>query len=301
MAGAGRPAAQRARDTCPAGSQRDHLALAGRWKLAGAAVRFLGLADSIWLVPQMAGAWAVRPSAVRRALRSHSTRNRAWNLGLLRPPAASGWRTQGGTAPGHHRHAVGQVHPCAWPAPVRCSQEGAGAQARGPGRCRRHLARRRPSTQERDTLPALDVGKTEWPSLREAIFDGAFTAERCREWSNLHGMRHRVVERDPEQKGFVVLAGRWAEQPKVPRAIARGVAAEGVERSFGWLVHWAGCSETARVASMSPPLASHSRRSCPVSRLRSPDANPCRRKLISLQQALSSLRGPTTGLRKTCE
>src|SRR4051794_16949807 len=36
-------------------------------------------------------------------------------------------------------------------------------------------------------------------------------------------MRHRVVERDPAQTGFVVLAGRWV-----------------VERSFGWLVHWGG-------------------------------------------------------------
>ena len=79
------------------------------------------------------------------------------------------------------------------------------------------------SVQERDTLPALDAGKAEWPSLREVIRDGAFAAERCREWSNLHGMRHRVVERDPAQKGFVVLAGRWV-----------------VERSFGWLVHWGG-------------------------------------------------------------
>ena len=61
------------------------------------------------------------------------------------------------------------------------------------------------STQERDTLPALDAGKEAWSSLREAVLDGTFTAERCREWSNLHGMRHRVVE-----------------------------------RSFGWLVHWGG-------------------------------------------------------------
>ena len=34
------------------------------------------------------------------------------------------------------------------------------------------------SVQERDTLPALDVGKAEWPSLREVILDGAFAAER---------------------------------------------------------------------------------------------------------------------------
>ena len=79
------------------------------------------------------------------------------------------------------------------------------------------------SVQDRDTLEALDPGKAAWPSLREAILDGAFTAARCQEWSNRHGMRHRVVERDPAQTGFGVLAGRWV-----------------VERSFGWLVHWGG-------------------------------------------------------------
>ena len=79
------------------------------------------------------------------------------------------------------------------------------------------------SVQDRDTLEALDASKAAWPSLREAILDGAFTAAHCQEWSNRHGMRHRVVARDPAQKGFVVLAGRWV-----------------VERSFGWLVHWGG-------------------------------------------------------------
>ncbi len=76
------------------------------------------------------------------------------------------------------------------------------------------------SVQERDTLSALDYGKAAWPSLRAAILDGAFTAERCREWSNLHGMRHEVVTRPPDQKGFAVLPRRWV-----------------VERSFGWLTH----------------------------------------------------------------
>ena len=79
------------------------------------------------------------------------------------------------------------------------------------------------SVQDRDTLEALDPGKTAWPSLRDVILDGAFTAARCQEWSNLHGMRHRTVERDPDQTGFVVLEGRWV-----------------IERSFGWLVHWGG-------------------------------------------------------------
>src|SRR3954449_12004425 len=32
------------------------------------------------------------------------------------------------------------------------------------------------SVQDRDTLVALDAGKAAWPSLREAILDGAFTA-----------------------------------------------------------------------------------------------------------------------------
>src|SRR6187200_2274729 len=79
------------------------------------------------------------------------------------------------------------------------------------------------SVQDRDTLEALDAGKVRWPSLREGVYDGAFGAERCREWSNVHGMRHRVVARDPQAEGFVVLARRWV-----------------VERSFGWLSHWGG-------------------------------------------------------------
>lgn len=79
------------------------------------------------------------------------------------------------------------------------------------------------NVQDRDCLDALTAGKEAWHSLREAVLDGAFAAERCREWCNLHGMRHRVVQRSPEQKGFVVLERRWV-----------------VERTFGWLVHWAG-------------------------------------------------------------
>jgi putative transposase len=77
--------------------------------------------------------------------------------------------------------------------------------------------------QDRDCLDALTSGKQAWPSLREAVLDGAFIAERCQVWCNFHGMRRRVVERDPAQKGFVVLERRWV-----------------VERSFGWLVHWGG-------------------------------------------------------------
>jgi putative transposase len=79
------------------------------------------------------------------------------------------------------------------------------------------------NVQDRDTLPALDAGKQRWPSLRLALLDGAFTAGRCQAWCNLRGMRHRVVEKLPNQKGFVVLERRWV-----------------IERSFGWLGHWGG-------------------------------------------------------------
>jgi transposase len=79
------------------------------------------------------------------------------------------------------------------------------------------------SVQERDTLPALEEGKVAWPSLRTAILDGAFTAERCHLWSNLHGMRHQVVPRTPGQRGFAIQPRRWV-----------------IERSFGWLTHWGG-------------------------------------------------------------
>jgi putative transposase len=44
------------------------------------------------------------------------------------------------------------------------------------------------NVQDRDTLLALDDGKEQWPSLRLAILDGAFTAERCQDWCHLHGM-----------------------------------------------------------------------------------------------------------------
>ena len=79
------------------------------------------------------------------------------------------------------------------------------------------------SVQDRDCLDALTAGKQAWPSLRGAVLDGAFVAERCQRWCNFHGMRRRVVERDPAQKGFVVLERRWV-----------------VERSFGRLGHWGG-------------------------------------------------------------
>ena len=133
------------------------------------------------------------------------------------------------------------------------------------------------SVQDRDTLEALDPGKAAWPSLREAILDGAFTAARCQEWSNRHGMRHRVVERDPAQTGFVVLAGRWA-----------------VERSFGWLVHWGGLLRDRAAVWTSAPLASRSPPPCPASRLSS---TRCQSKMPQVKptQTGSESRHPRRG------
>lgn len=58
-----------------------------------------------------------------------------------------------------------------------------------------------------------------WSCLRPALLDGPFAAKRCQEWCNLHGMRYRVVEKTPNQKGFV-LERRWV-----------------AEQTFGWLSH----------------------------------------------------------------
>ncbi len=65
------------------------------------------------------------------------------------------------------------------------------------------------SVWEHDTLSALNAGKTEKPSLRQAIPDGGFVAERCRERSNQYGMRQHMNKCDPEQKGFAVVECRW--------------------------------------------------------------------------------------------
>jgi transposase len=79
------------------------------------------------------------------------------------------------------------------------------------------------NVQDWEALPALDAGKAHWPSLREVVVDRIFRPAACQAWSNFHGMRHRVVARDPASKGFVVLPRRWV-----------------IERSFGWLTPWGG-------------------------------------------------------------
>src|SRR4051794_36116256 len=238
MAGTGRPAAERAGDAGPARGRCDRVAPAGGRALARPAGRLPALADRVRLVPALAGGGLARRLAARGGT----------------SPAAQGREAAGADA-GHRRHAGGGggrgSPPPAGPRGPRGgptlaivdTQAVKCVAVRGPrgydaakgvvGRKRVALVDAEghwlavavvpASVQDRDTLEALDAGKARWSSLREGVYDGAFAAERCREWSNVHGMRHRVVARDPQAEGFVPLARRWV-----------------VERSFGWLSHWGG-------------------------------------------------------------
>jgi hypothetical protein len=72
----------------------------------------------------------------------------------------------------------------------------------GAGRCRWHVAgdcrAARLGAGMRHT-PVAGPRQHGMASLRVGIFDGAFTADRCRESANVHGMRHHLVSRDPDQ------------------------------------------------------------------------------------------------------
>src|SRR3954463_11120410 len=216
VAGAGRPAAERAGDAGPARGRRDRLALAGGRALARPAGR-LGARPGGW------PPWRTGYGWFRRWL----------ELGLfdaLLREVARRRRRKAGRRPGPTLAIVDTQA-------VKCV---AVRGPRGYDAAKGVVGRKRvalvdadghwlaiavvpASVQDRDALEALDAGKPAWPTLREGVYDGAFAAERCREWSNRHGMRHRVVARDPAARGFVVLARRWV-----------------VERSFGWLSHWGG-------------------------------------------------------------
>src|SRR3954468_15374555 len=111
------------------------------------------------------------------------------------------------------------------------------------------------SVQDRDTLEALDAGKARWSSLREGVYDGAFTAERGREWSNRHGMRHRVVARGPRASSCSPAAG-WSS-----------AASAGCPTG-------AASPRTAAVGSTSRPRALPSSASSPASRRCSTDRAP---------------------------
>jgi transposase len=77
-------------------------------------------------------------------------------------------------------------------------------------------------------------------TLAEGGFQGAalgdlgYRGERLANVGEALGITDEAIARGRDGR-FVPAGICWAEQPKVPRALARGMAVEGVERSFAWL------------------------------------------------------------------
>src|SRR5436305_13202382 len=92
VAGAGRPAAERAGDAGPARGRRDRVAPAGGRPLARPAGRLAAVADGVRLVPALARAGPVRRPAAGRGASPAQGRQTTW-AELM-----------------HHRHAGGEVH-----------------------------------------------------------------------------------------------------------------------------------------------------------------------------------------------
>lgn len=89
------------------------------------------------------------------------------------------------------------------------------------------------SVQDRDGAPlVLTASQRRFPFVRKVFADAVYAGEKVGKASSIVV---EIVRRLPDQVGFQVLPRRWATVPKVPRATARGMAAEGVERFFAWI------------------------------------------------------------------
>src|SRR4051795_5216472 len=214
MAGAGRPAAERAGDAGPAGGRRARPAPPG-----GRAPPVRRVVGAIAWHLRVGGPWRSLPAGWPPWRTVYGWFRRWLELGLfdaLLREVARRRRRKGGRRPGPTLAIIDTQT-------VKCiavrGPRGYDAAKGVVGRKRVALVDAEghwlavavvpASVQDRDTPEALDAGKARWPTLREGVYDGAFAAERCREWSNVHGMRHRVVPRAPQAEGFVVLARRW--------------------------------------------------------------------------------------------
>ena len=91
--------------------------------------------------------------------------------------------------------------------------------------------------QDRDGAPDLLASvRSLYPWLRHVFADGGYAGDKLK--GALEGLGNwtiEIVKRSDAVKGFVLLPRRWATLPKVPRARARGMAVEGVERTIAWL------------------------------------------------------------------
>jgi hypothetical protein len=82
------------------------------------------------------------------------------------------------------------------------------------------------------------------PEIRTGVLEGSFKGpaignlghrgERLANTGETLAITVEAIARGYDGR-FVPAGICWAEQPKVPRALARGMAVEGVERSFAWL------------------------------------------------------------------
>lgn len=93
---------------------------------------------------------------------------------------------------------------------------------------------------ERPTQPAFRTATAQATAARLATElaihrSGLRRRRLCRSPPGQHPIRIEVVGKSDNQVSFAIIARRWAEQPKVPRAKACGKAADGFERFSAWI------------------------------------------------------------------
>ena len=84
----------------------------------------------------------------------------------------------------------------------------------------------------------LDAVRKRWPWLKHLFADGAYDRTKLLDKAAFRDFVVEIVLRTDAEPGFKVLPRRWAEQPQGSARAACGIAAEGVERTFGWMMRW---------------------------------------------------------------
>jgi transposase len=92
--------------------------------------------------------------------------------------------------------------------------------------------------QDRDGGPlVIETMHGLFPFVTKLFADGGYQGPQFRQAlaKVMPQLSVEIVKRSDTATGFQVLPRRWATLPKVPRARARGMAVEGVERTLAWL------------------------------------------------------------------